>query len=317
MEENIDTGQPPKKRSTLRRIGSSTMAFSVLLSQVTPALATIDNTATASGTYNASTTTSNASTVNVTVAGATPTMTVVKTVLTAPTIASGTDATISDAGDKITYQYVVKNTGNVTITNALPVDTGPKFNGLAGTGTMAAFVATTPSTTLPVTLVPNASQTYTAIYTMSQLDIDRSAGVTGNVTNSATATGTPASGTLAAVTPSTTTTTVPAGPKLLIAKTAVPTTGVQVGDTIVYTYTVSNTGNVPFTNVTINDTHEGAAVPPGTIIGETLVSDGPLAPGTASTDTVVNNGTWSTLQPGAVIKFTWNHIVTQAEFDGG
>ena len=311
MEDNLDTGHIPNKRSVMRRVGSSSMALGVLLSQVTPALATIDNTATASGTYNAATTTSNSSTVNVTVAPATPTLTVVKTVLTAPSIASGADATITDAGDKIVYQYVVKNTGNVTISSAAPVDVGPKFNGVAGTGAMGAFVPATAN------LAPNASQTFTATYTMSQLDVDRSAGVAGNVTNSATATGTPAIGSLGAVTPSTTTTTIPAGPKLLIAKSALPLSGVQVGDTIVYTYTVTNTGNVPFTSVSINDTHEGAAVPAGTIIGETLVSDGPLAPGSTSTDTVVNNGIWSVLQPGAVIKFTWNHIVTQTEFDGG
>ena len=311
MEYEQDTSQAYKKRSTLRRIGSSGMAVGVLLSQVTPALATIDNTASASGTYNAATTTSNNSTINVSVAPATPTLTVVKTVLTPASILSGADATISDAGDKIIYQYVVKNTGNVTITSAIPVDVGPKFNGLAGTGSMGAFAPAA------LTLAPGISQTFTATYTMSQLDVDRSAGVAGNVTNSATATGTPATGTLGPVTPSTTTSTVPAGPKLLMVKSAAPLTGVQVGDTIVYTFTVTNNGNVPFTGVTVNDTQEGTPVPPGTIIGETLVSDGPLAPGIPSSDTVVNNGTWSVLQPGAQIKFTWNHIVTQAEFDGG
>jgi uncharacterized repeat protein (TIGR01451 family) len=321
MEDNLDTGHIPKKRSMMRRVGSSSMALSVLLSQVTPALATIDNTASASGTYNAATTTSNTSTVNVPVAPAAPAMTVVKTVSVPPTIASGADATIADAGDKITFQYVVKNTGNVTIASVTPVDVGPKFNGIAGTGSMAAF------SPAPVSLAPGISQTFTAVYTMSQIDVDRSAGVTSNVTNSATATGS-TTATIPVVVnapASTSQTTVPAGPKLLIAKSFILHDGgsgtagkADVGETVDYIYTVTNTGNVAMTNVSIADTHVGVAVPAGTIINETLTSDGPLAPGTTSTDTVANNGIWSVLQPGATITFKWlGHVVTQAEFDAG
>jgi uncharacterized repeat protein (TIGR01451 family) len=179
-------------------------------------------------------------------------------------------------------------------------------------------------------LLPGASVTYQATYTLSQLDADRAAGITvpaNAVNNSATATGTPASGTLGVVPPGTATTTIPAGPKLTISKIGTlndvvapgNTAGVaDVGETITYSYTVVNAGNVAITNVSINDTHEGALLAAGTVKNEVLVTEGPL--GTpASTDVTapLNNGTWSTIQPGATIRFTYTHTVTQAEVDGG
>ena len=103
-----------------------------------------------------------------------------------------------------------------------------------------------------------------------------------------------------------------------IADTVGGTTGkADVGEVVTYTFTVTNTGNVPMTGISVADVHVGVTIPAGSVSGETLVSDGPLAPTTNSTDATANNGTWSVLQPGAVVKFTWTHTVTQAEFDAG
>jgi uncharacterized repeat protein (TIGR01451 family) len=91
-----------------------------------------------------------------------------------------------------------------------------------------------------------------------------------------------------------------------------------LGETISYTYDALNCGNVAISNVSITDTHEGVALPAGTVANETLVTEGAL--GTpASTDATapLNNGIWTTLQPGATIRFTYTHTVTQAEIDGG
>jgi large repetitive protein len=327
MEENIDTGQQPKKRSTLRRIGSSTMAFSVLLSQVTPALATIDNTATASGTYNLATTTSNPSTVNVTVAAAAPSIQALSKSAGVPTTALGPNATVTDAGDTITFTYVVKNNGNVTLNTVLPTDTGPTFNSLAGTGTLAAFVPTTPSNTLPITLAPGAQQTYTAVYTLSALDAYRGAGTSPLVANSANATGkTPAPGnvTVNSTTPATATAIIAPGPSLTIAKTSSTPGPVAVGAVVTYTYTVTNNGNVPITGVKINDSHEGSAITPQAAMLEQVAplggagggTPGPLGAG-ASTDTTAGDGIWTTLAPGATVIFKYTHTVTQTEFDAG
>ena len=325
MEENVDTNQPTKKRSALRRIGSSTMAFSVLLSQVTPALATIDNTATASGTYNASTTTSNPSTVNVTVAAAAPSIQALSKSAGVPTIALGPNVLVTDAGDTITFTYVVKNTGNVTLNNVLPTDVGPTFNGTAGTLALGAFTPTTPAVVLPITLAPGAQQTYTAVYTLSALDAYRGAGSSPLVANSANATGkTPANVTVNSSTPATATAIIAPGPSLLIAKSSSTPGPVAVGATVTYTYTVTNNGNVPITGVKISDTHEGAAITPQSVMLEQVAPlggagggvPGPLGAG-ASSDTTAGDGIWTTLAPGATVIFKYTHTVTQTEFDAG
>jgi uncharacterized repeat protein (TIGR01451 family) len=298
------------------------------LLQAQPSMATIDNTAVATGTYNASTINSPVSNlIQVPVATANPSLSVAKSVLTAATVASGVNPTITDALDKITYQYIVTNNGNVTISSVVPVDPKPKFgpSQVLGTGTFGGFVITAGS----ATLLPGASVTYTNTYTLSALDVDRAAGIVvaaNAVNNSATATGTPASGTLGVVPPGTATTTIAAGPLLSVVKSSSladiagggrTALKADVGEQITYTYTVTNTGNVAVTNVSINDTHEGTLIAPGLIVGETLTSDGPLAPGTTSTDATANNGIWSVLQPGATITFTYVHTVTQTEFDNG
>ncbi|PKQ21622.1 MAG: hypothetical protein CVT65_17585, partial [Actinobacteria bacterium HGW-Actinobacteria-5] len=88
------------------------------------------------------------------------------------------DANGHDVGDTIPYSFVVKNTGNVTLTSIAVND--PKV------GTM-----TCPTTTL----APNASTTCTATYTLLQTDVNA-----GRVDNSASVSGTPPIG--AAVTAS-------------------------------------------------------------------------------------------------------------------
>jgi uncharacterized repeat protein (TIGR01451 family) len=318
------------RTSTIRTVARTWIVTPIIATSfligTAPSFATIDNQATATGTPSSGvlpTATSNL--VQIPVATAGPSLSVAKSVLTPATVNLGTNTTIADAGDRIVYQYIVTNNGNVSMTAVVPIDPKPKFgpSQVLGTGTFGGFVITAGS----ASLLPGQTVTYTNTYTLSQLDVDRAAGITvpaNAVNNSATATGTPASGTLGVVPPGTATTTIPAGPLLSIVKTFVladvgggTAAKADVGEIITYTYTVKNDGNVPITNVTISDTHEGAPVPAASITGDALVSDGPLAPGTTSTDATANNGIWSVLQPGATIKFTYTHTVTQAEFDAG
>jgi trimeric autotransporter adhesin len=108
---------------------------------------------------------------------------------------------------------------------------------------------------------------------------------------------------------------------LTIAKTAAysPTPVVR-NQIVTYTYKVLNNGNVPITNVRVNDLHGPAAVlialGAGGITNETLSIPGPSGAG-ASPDSTANDGIWSTLAPGAEVTFTYSHTVTQAEFDNG
>jgi uncharacterized repeat protein (TIGR01451 family) len=273
----------------------------------------IDNTATANGTPAAGTLVPPVDTATVPVAPATPTLTVAKAA--AVPVDVNSDGIIK-SGDTITYTYTVTNTGNVTINNAAPVDTGPTFDGNAATGSLGAFSPASAN------LAPGASQVFTAVYTLSNVDAFEAAGLTNAVDNSATATGTPTTGTLGAVTPSTAETSIPANPALTVDKAFAFTTdngtvaSADVGDVITYTYTVVNTGNVAITSLSINDIHEGAALS-GEPSAEALTTDGPLAPGTVSSDSVADNAVWTTIQPGATVTFTYVHTVTQAEVDAG
>jgi uncharacterized repeat protein (TIGR01451 family) len=305
-----------------RGLGASALSLALFASQAGPAFAAIDNTATANGTPSSGTLVPPSASATVPVAPAGPKLSVLKTA--AAPVEVGSDGVIN-GGDTITFTYVVTNTGNVTINSVVPVDAGPTFNTIAGTGTMGAFtlVSTTNGATSGSTLAVNESGTYTAVYTLSNVDAYRAAGIplAGTpVQNSATATGSPVTGTLAAVTPSSAKTTIPANPKMSITKNRSFTTdtgtllSADVGDVITYTYVVTNTGNVTITSLSINDIHEGVALS-GQPANETLTSDGPLTPG--SSDSVANNAVYSTFRPGAVVTFTYVHTATHAEVDAG
>jgi hypothetical protein len=299
-----------------RRTNASLLAMGVFLSQTMPAIPAITNDATATGTYGGNPVNSLPSSASVPVTTAGPSLTVAKSATAAVDVNS--DGVIG-AGDTITYTYLITNNGNVTINNVVPVDGGPTFNTVPHVNALGAF-QTSPAGA--VTLAPTQARSFTAVYTLSALDAYRAAGITaagGNaVENSATATGTPVSGSLAAVTPSAVETIIPANPKLQITKAiqTAPAGGTaDAGETIVYRYTVVNTGNVAATAVKVNDVHEGAAlISPDIPRNESLQAGAPF-PG--SSDATANDGTYSVLAPGATVIFTYTHTVLQAEVDNG
>jgi hypothetical protein len=101
-------------------------------------------------------------------------------------------------------------------------------------------------------------------------------------------------------------------PQLQITKTADKSTPVSVGDVITYTFIAKNVGNVPLTNVTVADTHNGFGTPP--VAGnETVFTD--VAPLNDSFDTTANDGIWNSLQVGDSIKFTGTYIVVQQDIN--
>ncbi|MCW5254808.1 hypothetical protein IBX28_30775, partial [Streptomyces sp. SHP 1-2] len=84
------------------------------------------------------------------------------------------------AGEEITYRFAVTNTGNVTLTD-VKIDEGD-FTGHGKLGAVDCPAGT-------ASLAPGDSVLCTALYTVTQADVDQ-----GSVENSATATGTPPSG---------------------------------------------------------------------------------------------------------------------------
>ncbi|GMA33448.1 DUF7507 domain-containing protein [Litorihabitans aurantiacus] len=143
-------------------------------------------------------------------------------------------ALLTTAGQEVTYTFVVTNTGNVTITDAAPVETA-----FSGTGELGEI------TPAAATLIPGQSATFTATYTATQADVDAS-----GLTNAATATGTPPPGTELPPVPSSEVT-IPAGWTLglEVVKSSDTTTVTRAGQVVTYTFVVTNTGNVSLTDV--------------------------------------------------------------------
>lgn len=144
---------------------------------------------------------------------------------------------ITDAGDTIQYTFTVTNTG-------------PQPLGTIGVTDAKAGAVTCPDPTLAV----GASETCTADtpYTITTADV-----TAGAVHNSASAQGTPpGSTTPVSSTPSTTSTpTVTPAPALTVVKSADPSSSADFtpGQKITYSFTATNTGNVPLNDVAINE----------------------------------------------------------------
>ena len=151
-----------------------------------------------------------------------------------------------DAGDTITYDFTVTNTGNVTL-NPVTV-TDPKVG---------------PVTCPPGALLPGALVTCTPkTYTLTQADVDSL-----EVDNTATAHGTPPAGGPVTDTDSTHTEFTVADPAVQLVKGAGSVSdlngnGIDDGDTITYTFKVKNLGNVTLTNITVTDPKIGAITCP-------------------------------------------------------
>ena len=146
-----------------------------------------------------------------------------------------------DAGDTISYAFVLTNTGAVTLTDVEVQD--------AKTGPVDCPVTT---------LAPGATTTCTAAYTITQADVDR-----GTVDNTATAGATAPNGDAAATSPDSTTTPTSDVATLTLDKQAaapVDVNGsgrVDTGDTIAYTFLLTNTGARTLTDVTVDDPKTG------------------------------------------------------------
>jgi len=181
-------------------------------------------------------------------------------------------------GDTITYVFTVTNTGNVTLTGITLDDT------VGGVTIIGGPI---------VSLAPGAmdNTTFTGSYAITQADIDA-----GTFTNTATATGIPPSGP-PVEDPDSDTQQLDGAPLIDLDKMGTlndddGTPGLSVGDTISYVFTVTNTGNVTLTGITLDDT-----------VGGVTISGGPIA----------------SLAPGAFddITFTGSYAITQVDIDAG
>ncbi|MCX2576382.1 DUF7507 domain-containing protein, partial [Pedobacter sandarakinus] len=178
-----------------------------------------------------------------------PTVTIISPASTINLVKSGV---LSADGNSITYNFRVKNTGNVTLHIITLVDAKLGLNRV-----------------IPGTLAPGATVTDSYVYQLSQVDKDA-----GSVTNTAIITGqTPANVSITDVsgtaenndTP--TVTVVSANASVALIKTAAFS-----GNKITYTFTVKNTGALTVNNVTLTDAKLG-------INNKVINVAGGLAPG--------------------------------------
>lgn len=140
-------------------------------------------------------------------------------------VAAGSASTYEAVGDQITFQFTVRNTGNVRLTAPFTVsdpDVGAPFD--CGTGTVE----------------PGDTVTCTAIWTADQTDIDN-----GSFTNSATASTTFAGNPVSTPTPAEVTVNAIQQPAMELVKAfnnIVPNVYAE-NSVITYDFTVANTGN--------------------------------------------------------------------------
>ena len=174
------------------------------------------------------------------------------------------------AGDTISYAFTVVNTGNVTLTNVTITDPDATISG----GPLAS-------------LAPGASDssTFTGSHTLTPADI-----VAGTFTNIATV-----NSDEGATDQDDDTQSLMPNPEVMLVKSGTlndddGTPGVSAGDTISYAFTITNTGDVTLTNLTVTD-------PLVTVMGGPLAS---LAPGASDSTT-----------------FTASYTLEQADIDAG
>ena len=184
----------------------------------------------------------------------------------AKAIAPGTPSTYAATTDSVTFQFVVTNSGNVTLTDTVTItdlNLNPTTLSCPAVG--------------PVDIAPGGTVTCTATWSPEQSDIDA-----GSFTNSATAATTFAGSPVVTTVPATATATAIETPAMEMAKSLSgledplgnPTTVFASGNVAEYEYTITNTGNTTLTGpITIDDNLIGTIACPA---GDLAPTDPPL-----------------------------------------
>jgi uncharacterized repeat protein (TIGR01451 family) len=222
----------------------------------------IINTATASGiksTPTGGTLTSNSSTASVTFTRS-PAVTLSKT---------ANVTSVTAAGAQIGYTFTVTNSGNVTLSGVSIADSK------VGTVTVS-----------PSTLLPGATATGGATYTVLLSDMDA-----GSIHNAATASATPPTGLSTVTNQAGVTVTAVQTPVISLTKTAAPTSATGAGNLITYSYVVGNTGNV---------TLHGLGVVDGSL-GTVTLGATSIAPGATTSGSKVYTITLNDMNLGATL----------------
>lgn len=199
------------------------------------------------------------------------------------TVAKTADrASFTAAGQQIAFSFLITNTGNVTLSNVSAVEG-------AFTGSGAQPVPTCPAGA--ASLAPGATVTCTATYVVTQADVDA-----GSVSNDAIARGTPPAAAAIDSAPSTVTVPSVRSAALTLVKTSDATAPAVAGQQVVFSFLITNTGNVTVSNVSaVEGVFTGSAAAPT-----------PVCPAGAAA-----------LAPAASVTCTASYTVTAADVAAG
>ncbi|QKV17433.1 DUF7507 domain-containing protein [Oricola thermophila] len=236
-------------------------------------------------------------------------------------VTGGMDPQNADGGDQVKIAATVSNTGNIALSDVRPADFVVMVGGVRSTVSSLAII----EPEVLAEIGPGASGEFAITYVLSDEDVYRAAGTEDGLVVRGSATARWAVGEIAAELAEYRVQ-VPANPRLTIAKGAAIAkaegnrgAGLEAGDIVTYTYTVTNSGNVAISDITITDEHEGvllnsaeaASIDEGPFAETESVAD-PLG---VSADESGPNGVWDLLGAGGAVTFTYRHTVTQAEFE--
>ncbi|MGO8875222.1 MAG: hypothetical protein ACLQNG_05575 [Acidimicrobiales bacterium] len=230
-----------------------------------------------------------------------PALTVVKSVTS--------NGPYDTVGQTISYQFVVTNSGNVTLSDVGVTDVPTAPAGALASGPSCESLASPPGTCsgATTTLSPGQVATFTATYSITQADLDH-----GSVSDTATATGDPPSCSSSSCATGSPGSGASVGliqlPSLTVAKSVASSGPYEsVGETITYQFAVTNSGNVTLSDVGVTDVQ---TAPAGALASGPSCQSLASPPGTCS-------GATTTLSPGQVATFTATYTITQADLDHG
>lgn len=251
-------------------ITHTAITAALLTAMTGSAWAQINNTAEVSGSSPRGTVVTDSSTETITLQTPTPTFTIAKSIASV-SAGAGNDAANPDDGDIITYEYLVANTGNVSLdgTTLLINDPSPTFNGAAPTNSITGLTLISGDANTNGNIDIGETFLYRATYTLDQIDVDNAAGISDGVTSTISAASIDSTGTFGAATfdtansTLTASTTIAENGSLQLVKLATrdgtneddgSVTPYNTGDTVIYRMTVTNNGNVTMASMTVSDT---------------------------------------------------------------
>ena len=191
-------------------------------------------------------------------------------------------------GKLLTYTFVVRNTGDMTVNATHIIDS---IDGLNVT------IVDSPNGNDDATLPPDSEMTFTAQYAITQADIDA-----GKVINTAHAAGELIDGTPIESNTDDAVTDIVTSQHISIEKSVdiKQIDDPHVGDILTYSFTITNDGDTTLENVGINDDKNG-------------LSDVTIDWSTSSDDVTAN----SVLSPNETVNATATYAITQEDIDAG